>query len=60
MRLQIGIWSMIIGLVFERVTCFKYKVLGVLVLHMYKCVVIKVDGMSTEENSLIVYRGSVL
>ena len=44
-RLQFGILDIIIGLVVDKVACFQDEGLDVLVLHMYKWAVIKVDVM---------------
>ena len=46
MRLRFRLWAIIIGLVVERVTCFQDEGLDVLVIHMYKCAVIKVSVIS--------------
>ena len=57
MRLKAGIRTIVNRMVVSRVSCFQYKVMDVLVIHMHTCVVIEVAVMSTEENYLIADRG---
>ena len=44
-------------MVVDIVACFQDEGLDVLVIHMYKCMIIKVAVMSIEENYFIVDRG---
>ena len=57
---MVVIQPIIMRLVVSRVTCFQYEELDVLVLHMHKCAVIKVDVMYIKENYLIVDRVGAL
>ena len=56
-RLQLEILDITIGLFVGTFAWLQNKLLDVLVLHMYECVVINVSGMAIKENYLIVDRG---